>query len=218
VPTEEASAFLDQVAFPMPWHQPVFDLWQTHINADHLRDLATTIHTAKARSARRIVLAQTDDDQLLAQFTEWQGIDGVIDRLAIDICLSSCCATLRQSARETNAHGAYEPPARSARYPETAFASVDKPGGEHGSAAGHAHGVATTGISIAAQLSDDGRGAAIQHAGDSSLAQAPKLTQLGGDAFFNTAFLVRHASTAPHGQGVTLSFCRRPVLWARQSS
>ena len=66
---------LDQVALPMPRHQPVFDLWRAHVNADHLRNLAAPIHAARARSARRLALAQADD-QLLAQLADRQGIDG----------------------------------------------------------------------------------------------------------------------------------------------
>jgi len=57
------------------------------MNADHLWDLTALIHTTGTRSASRFALAQTDD-QLLAQFTDQQGIDRVVDRLATDVGIS----------------------------------------------------------------------------------------------------------------------------------
>src|SRR5690606_1443318 len=75
---------LDQIAFPVARHQPVFDLRRAHMDADHVGNLAAPIHTPRARSARRLALAQADD-QFLAQLTDRQGIDRVIDRLATDV-------------------------------------------------------------------------------------------------------------------------------------
>src|SRR3546814_7141526 len=57
------------------------------MNTDHLGDLAAPIHATRARPARRLALAQTDD-QLLTQLTHWQGIDRVVDRLATDVGIS----------------------------------------------------------------------------------------------------------------------------------
>src|SRR3546814_7085546 len=71
----------------MPRHQPVFNLRRAHMNTDHLGDLAAPIHATRARPARRLALAQTDD-QLLTQLTHWQGIDRVVDRLATDVGIS----------------------------------------------------------------------------------------------------------------------------------
>jgi hypothetical protein len=79
---------LDQIAFLMPWHQPNFDLWRAHMNADHLRDLPAPIHAARTRPDRRLALAQADD-QLLTQLADRQGIDHVIDRLSTDVGISA---------------------------------------------------------------------------------------------------------------------------------
>lgn len=71
---------LDQVALPVTWHQPVRKLRRTHMDADHVGKLATSIHSTRARPASGCALQQTDD-QLL---TDRQGIDRAVDRLATD--------------------------------------------------------------------------------------------------------------------------------------
>ncbi len=54
------------------------------MDADHVRDLATAIYAARARTAGGFALPQADD-QLLAQLADRQGIDRVVDRLAADV-------------------------------------------------------------------------------------------------------------------------------------
>ncbi len=54
---------LDQIAFPMPWHQPVFDLRWAHMDADHLGDLAASIHAARARPSRRLTAYSGEVEQ-----------------------------------------------------------------------------------------------------------------------------------------------------------
>src|SRR3979490_1500801 len=78
---------LDQVALPMAQHLPIFNLWWAHMDAEHFRDLSAPIHTARSRSAGGLALAQTDD-QFLAQFTDRQGVDRVVNSLAADVGVS----------------------------------------------------------------------------------------------------------------------------------
>lgn len=78
---------LDQVTLPMVGHQAVFDFRRAQVNADHLGNLAAPIYTARTRPACRLTLAQADD-QLLAQLSDGQGVDRVIDRRATDVGIS----------------------------------------------------------------------------------------------------------------------------------
>lgn len=57
----------------MARHQSVFDLRRAHVDTGHFGDLAARIYTARARPARRLALAQADN-QLLAQFADRQGL------------------------------------------------------------------------------------------------------------------------------------------------
>ncbi|VQG03386.1 Uncharacterised protein [Streptococcus pneumoniae] len=152
---------LDQVALPMPRHQPVFDLWRAHMNADHFRDLAAPIHATRARPARRLALAQADD-QLLAQLADRQGIDRVIDRLTTDVGVSEVgyghAAQLAGNllGRQTlTQHVGHQLEALATRQ-QLSFRSTALAAGLH-LLLGHAGRVAATGISIAAQLATDGR-------------------------------------------------------------
>jgi hypothetical protein len=52
-------------------YQAVFNLRRTHVDANPLRALATSIHAARARLARRLALAQADN-RLLTQFAEYR--------------------------------------------------------------------------------------------------------------------------------------------------
>jgi len=53
------------------------------VNTDQVGDLPTAIYASRARSAGCIALAKADD--FLAQLTDRQGIDRVVDRLATDV-------------------------------------------------------------------------------------------------------------------------------------
>ena len=68
-----------EIAFPMPGHHAVLDLWRAHVDADHLRDLAAPVNTACTRQAGASALTQTGNE-LAAQLSPWQGIDGGVDR------------------------------------------------------------------------------------------------------------------------------------------
>ena len=206
---------LDQVAFPMPWHQPVFDLRWAHMDADHLGNLAAPIHTTRARSACRLALPQADD-QLLAQFTDRQGIDRVIDRLATDVGISEAgnvhAAQLagnllgRQTFTEHMRHQleALTTPQQLSLRSTHLAASLHLLLGRVGR-------VAATDISIAAQLPADGRRGSVDQAGNPTQAEALGMTDLNGGALFNAEFGIRHrGSTVPERSGVALSFCRRP--------
>ena len=207
---------LDQVAFPMPWHQPVFDLRWAHMDADHLGNLAAPIHTTRARSACRLALPQADD-QLLAQFTDRQGIDRVIDRLATDVGISEAgnvhAAQLagnllgRQTLTE---HMRHQLEALTTRQ-QLSLRSTHLAASLH-LLLGRVGRVSATDISIAAQLPADGRRGSVDQAGNPTQAEALDMTDLNGGALFNAEFGIRHrGSTVPERSGVALSFCRRPA-------
>ena len=185
------------------------------MNTDHLRDLTAPIHTARARPARRLALAQADD-QLLAQFTDRQGIDRVIDRLATDVGISEAgnvhAAQLAGNllGRQTlTQHMRHQFEALATRQ-QLLLRSTHLTAGLH-LLLGHAGRVAATGISIAAQLPADGRRGSVDQAGNPAQAETLGMTDLNGGALFNAEFGIRHRdSTVPERSGVALSFRRRP--------
>lgn len=183
---------LDEVAFPMPRHQPVFNLRRAHMNTDHLGDLAAPIRATRARPARRLALAQTDD-QLLTQLTHWQGIDRVVDRLATDVGISEAryvhVAQLAGNlfGRQTlTQHMNHQFEALAPRQ-QLSARSTDLAAGLH-LLLGRAGRVAATDISIAAQLSTDGRRRPIDQASNPVQAEALGVADLDGGAFFNAEF------------------------------
>lgn len=206
---------LDQIAFPMARHQAVFDLRRAHMDADHIGNLAAPIHTPRARSARCLALAQTDD-QFLAQLTDRQGIDRVIDRLATDVGITQAgyvhVAQLAGNllGRQTlSQHMNHQVEALSsgqqlARRPTDLATSLHP-------LLGHAGRVLTTGITVAAQLTADGRGGSVDQAGNPAQAEALGVTNLNGGALFDAEFGIGHrGNTVPERSGVALSFCGRP--------
>src|SRR5690606_14522196 len=61
-------------------------------------------------------------------------------------------------------------------------------------------------------LTADGRGRAVDQAGDPAQAEALGMTDLNGGAFFNAEFGIGHrGNTVPERSGVALSFCGRPL-------
>src|SRR5690606_38170672 len=59
-------------------------------------------------------------------------------------------------------------------------------------------------------LTADGRGRAVDQAGDPAQAEALGMTDLNGGAFFNAEFGIGHrGNTVPERSGVALSFCGR---------
>ena len=207
---------LDEVAFPMPRHQPVFNLRRAHMNTDHLGDLAAPIHATRARPARRLALAQTDD-QLLTQLTHWQGIDRVVDRLATDVGISQVgyvhAAQLAGNllGRQTlTQHMGHQFEALATRQ-QFSHRSTNLAAGLH-LLLGQAGRVATASTSVTAQLTADGRRGSVDQAGNPAQAEALGTTDLNGGALFNAEFGIRHrGSTVPERSGVALSFCRRQV-------
>jgi len=72
----------------MPGIRPVFDLWRANNECWTISGIwPRRSHATRARPARRLALAQADD-QLLAQLADRQGIDRVIDRLTTDVGIS----------------------------------------------------------------------------------------------------------------------------------
>ena len=171
---------LDQVAFPMSRHQTVFNLRRAHVDADHLWNLAAPINTARARPARCLALTQTDD-QLLAQLTDRQGIDRVVDRLATDVGISEIgyvhAAQLAGNllGRQTLAqHMGYQLEALAPRQ-QLSHRSTNLAAGLH-LLLGHAGRVGTARPSIATQLPADGRRGSVDQAGDLAQAEALGMT------------------------------------------
>src|SRR5690606_29155784 len=66
------------------------------------------------------------------------------------------------------------------------------------------------GVTVATHLTADGRGRAVDQAGDPAQAEALGMTDLNGGAFFNAEFGIGHrGNTVPERSGVALSFCGR---------
>src|SRR3990167_2155984 len=173
-----------------------------------------SIHAARARPARRLALAQADD-QLLAQLTDRQSIDGVVDRLATDVGISEVgyvhAAQLAGNlfGRQTlTQHMSHQLEALTTRK-QLSHRSTNLAAGLH-LLLGHTGRVTATGISIAAQFPADGRRGSGDQAGNPAQAEALRMTDLNGGALFNAEFGIRHRdSTVPERSGVALSFCRR---------
>src|SRR5690606_20231789 len=72
--------------------------------------------------------------------------------------------------------------------------------------------VVPAGVTVATHLTADGRGRAVDQAGDPAQAEALGMTDLNGGAFFNAEFGIGHrCNTVPERSGVALSFCGRPL-------
>ena len=201
----------------MARHQTVFNLRRAYVNTDHLRDLSTSIHTARARPARRLALAQADD-QLLAQLADRQGIDRVVDRLSTDVGISEAgnvhAAQLAGNLfrRQTlTQHMGHQLEALTARQ-KLALRATNLAPNAHLSL-GAAGRVSTTTASIALQLSTDGRGRPVNQASNAAQGEALSLTELNDRALFNAEFGIGHrGSTVPERSGVALSFRGRRVF------
>src|SRR5690606_2635538 len=73
--------------------------------------------------------------------------------------------------------------------------------------------VVPAGVTVATHLTADGRGRAVDQAGDPAQAEALGMTDLNGGAFFNAEFGIGHrGNTVPERSGVALSFCGRPFF------
>src|SRR5690606_33433689 len=73
--------------------------------------------------------------------------------------------------------------------------------------------VVPAGVTVATHLTVDGRGRAVDQAGDPAQAEALGMTDLNGGAFFNAEFGIGHrGNTVPERSGVALSFCGRPPI------
>src|SRR5690606_8605951 len=79
--------------------------------------------------------------------------------------------------------------------------------------------VVPAGVTVATHLTADGRGRAVDQAGDPAQAEALGMTDLNGGAFFNAEFGIGHrGNTVPERSGVALSFCGRPFLVFHETS
>lgn len=79
---------LEQVAFPVAWHQPVIDFGRAHVDAHLLGQPASPALARQARLACAAALAQAGQ-QRLAQFAFGVHLDGVVDRLLRDVQFAS---------------------------------------------------------------------------------------------------------------------------------
>jgi hypothetical protein len=52
---------LDEIAFPVAWHDAVVDFRRTHMDADHLGELASPVSISAARHASALALTKADD-------------------------------------------------------------------------------------------------------------------------------------------------------------
>lgn len=199
------------------WWQAILDLQRRHVIADHFRDLATLIHTTRARSRGGLTSAHSDD-QLLAQFAERQGLDRVADRLATDVGISEIgyvhAAQLAGNllGRQTlTQHVDHQLEALTARQQLALGLAGLAP--ELHLLLGAVGRVAATGLSIAPQLPADGRGGSFDQAGDSAHTEVLSVTDLNGGALCDAEFGIGHrGSTLPVWSGVALSFCGRLLL------
>ena len=74
---------LDKVALPVAGDEAVLDLWRADMDALHIFDLTTPVHSRAARFADLVVVAQAGD-QLAFEFATRVQIDRVADRLVRD--------------------------------------------------------------------------------------------------------------------------------------
>lgn len=169
------------------------------MNADHVRDLATAIYAARARTAGGCPLPQADD-QFLEQFANRQGIDRVVDCLAADVVVFEAWG-FHGSQLVGNLLGRKAPAQQVGDQFEQFVAGHQLllgPAGQltlaHGSL-GMLGGVRTPGIAIAANLATDRGGAAVEYSGNGALAHTAQQTDLDVGAFFAAEFLIRHGNT-----------------------
>lgn len=69
---------LDEVTFPVPWKLPVFNLGRANVNAQHVRDLASSVQSFAAGHTLVVGMSQASY-QLALEFTHRLGIDAVVD-------------------------------------------------------------------------------------------------------------------------------------------
>ncbi len=74
------SLAFDEVALPVPGELPVFNLRWTHMDAEHVGNLASSVLAFATQCSFVVGLAQTGD-QFPAQLSDGLGVDAVVDRL-----------------------------------------------------------------------------------------------------------------------------------------
>lgn len=171
------------------------------MDADQVRDLPTAIYPTRAGAAGSLALPQADD-QLLAKLAYWQRVNGVVDGFTAGVNVFKSWELhtskfagnlLRRKALSQQVDNQLEQ-----------FSTRIKLTGRPADRTALAHllvglvgRVGRCSTNITANLPADGRGTAIKHSSNRSLAQALELANLDGDAFFNAELLVRHAHTVP---------------------
>lgn len=198
---------LDQIALPVTGHQAVFDLRWAYVDADHVGDLATSIHPAGARPAGSLALPQTDD-QLLAQLADRQGIDRVVDCLAADVGVFEAWG-FHGSQLAGNLLGRKALSQQVGDQLEQLVAghqpfcgSTDHAACMH-QALGIVCNVLALSIPVAPDLTADRRGAAVHQPGKPALAEAIAQADLDRDALCGAEFVIGHGAT-PYRNGRVL--------------
>ena len=198
---------LDQIALPVTGHQAVFDLGRAHVDAEHVGDLATSIHPAGARPAGSLALPQTDD-QLLAQLADRQGIDRVVDCLAADVGVFEAWG-FHGSQLAGNLLGRKALSQQVGDQLEQLVAghqpfcgSTDHAACMH-QALGIVCNVLALSIPVAPDLTADRRGAAVHQPGKPALAEAIAQADLDRDALCGAEFVIGHGAT-PYRNGRVL--------------
>src|SRR5690606_15889431 len=205
----------DQVTFPVTWYHAILNLRRTHVDANHVGYLAAPIHTTRTWTTAALTLPQAND-QFLAQFTDRQSIDCVVDRFPADVGVNKAwCIHVPHSAgnllrrKALSKQVGYPLNQRVPRHPLFPR-SAGQPAFSHG-LLGIRCTVGSVGITVTPDLSTHRGRAAVEHLGDSSNAHPPGQANLDVGAFFDTQFKVRHGDTIPEWSGVALSSCGRPA-------
>lgn len=199
---------LDEVAFPVTRHDTIGHLRRPEVDAHHLRDLATSILSCRARLTPAPALPQAGD-QLFAQLPLGVRVDGAVDGLVRDMQFGSVGPHAAQCVRDLlwrpqpSEHVCNQRPRRSvgiklANGPSTGAARLI--GG-----LSSARSVLTR-RRVTRQLAAEGAGAAAQGRFNGSQAHALQPHRRQRHALFSLHLLESsgHLHTLPDGQGVAL--------------
>ena len=200
---------LDQVALPMPGHEPVIHLGRAHMDAHHLGDLAAPVLARTARAARAAGLAQAGDE-LRAQLAARVGVDGVVQRLVGELQ----ARLVRVHALECVGNLGWRPaPQQHVRHHRSQRAMGIELARRTGLLATppalRVRGLGAVGLigqSIAPKLAADGAGAAPQAGGNAAQAQPLESKRRNRHALIGAQLLVSggHLCNLPYRRAVAL--------------
>ena len=184
---------LDEIAFPVPWHDTVIDLRRAHVDADHVGDLAAPVGASRTWQSRAAPETQTGDE-LAAQLPTGLCVDGGVDGFVGHVALT----LIGKGALKGSGNLLGRPfPLQQREHNHPGHAIDIKLGtGSCGAAsrlAGLLRNVRTVGhqrICVARNLTADGRGRAMQHPGHGPDAASLLTHACNGHAVFRLKLFI----------------------------